>query len=402
MKVGYITGQYPRVTDTFIQREILSLRKQGLEIHTFSVRKTNAEQLTDEEQKNEFHQTYYLLAAHFTQFAKSHLYLILTKTFQYFKTIKLACTTSQPGIRGFIFQLFYFAESGVLAQELQHRQIRHIHNHIADSSCTVAMLAAELCGARFSFTIHGPYIFFEPYRWSLEEKIKRASFVVCISNFCRSQCMLFSPFEQWSKLHIVHCGVEPHLFPARIHKGLGKKLLYIGRLAAAKGLPVVFECLVTLRQCLPCSLELTIVGDGPDRGKLEKQVSELKLDSIVRFVGYQSQANIRRYLQATDIFVLPSFAEGVPVSLMEAMASGIPVISTQVGGICELLKDGESGYLVAPGDTTQLAHRIKKLYSSPELRQAFGESGRRYVQQEFNIEKETQELLKLIMRNCQS
>ena len=282
MKIGYITGQYPRATDTFIQREIFALRDLGFNVTTFSVRRPSVEQLVGQEQRTEFEQTSYLLPPRVVQFIWAHFILIVTGFFRYVEALKVAWLTRQPGLRGSMFQLFYFVESGYLARELQRQNIQHLHNHIADSSCTVAMLAAELSGISFSFTIHGPYIFFEPYRWALGEKIKRASFVACISNFCRSQCMLFSPLELWSKLHIVHCGVELDLFSVREHQGLGTKLLYTGRLAAAKGLPILFEAIASLKSRCTESLLLTVIGDGSDRLQLERYVTELGIEQNVR------------------------------------------------------------------------------------------------------------------------
>ena len=402
MKIGYLTGQYPRATDTFIQREIFSLRSLGLAVQTFSVRKPSLEQLVGEEQKSEFNQTEYLLPPQLIALIAAHLTLFFTQFSSYIRGIKLAWATRQPGLKGIVFQLFYFAEAGYLASKMRSQKVQHLHNHIADSSCTVAMLASELSGISFSFTIHGPYIFFEPYRWTLDEKIQRALFVACISNFCRSQCMLFSPPEIWSKLHIIHCGVEPDMFAPRFHEGRGKNLLYVGRLAAAKGLPILFDAIARLAPTSPEPLALTIVGDGVDRSALEQMSQELGIADNLEFVGYKSQSEVRSLLMKADIFVLPSFAEGVPVSLMEAMAAGLPVVSTRIAGISELVEDGHSGYLVPPGDVQQLADKIEKLYLHPDLRQSFGQKGRKFVQKNFDISSESARLSKIFETSLQS
>ena len=397
MQLGYLTGQYPRATDTFIQREIFALRDLGFEVQTFSIRKPSLDQLVGQEQKTEVEKTNYLLPPHIIAYFFAHLFLAFTRGIAYLKSLNLAWKTRQKGLKGFIFQLFYFIEAGYLARKMQQQNIQHLHNHIADSSCTVAMLAAELSGISFSFTIHGPYIFFEPYRWALTEKIERALFVSCISHFCRSQCMLFSSIDHWHKLHIVHCGVATHQFDCRTHQGPGKHLLYTGRLAAAKGLPVLLEGLAALKEQLRSDFILTVIGDGPDRDQLESQVSNLDLSQNVRFVGYQSQSEVRRYLKSTDIFILPSFAEGVPVSLMEALASGVPVITTQIAGISELVENGKSGYLVAPGDAKALTKKIVQLFEQPQLRQSFGEVGREKVVRAFDVMKEAKWLSEILL-----
>jgi glycosyltransferase involved in cell wall biosynthesis len=270
-----------------------------------------------------------------------------------------------------------------------------LHNHFADSSCTVSMLAAALGGFTFSFTMHGPSIFFEPYRWQIGEKIKQSLFVCCISHFCRSQGMIFAPSNKWNRMHIVHCGVDPALFKVVEHQGVGKHLLYVGRLAVVKGLPILLESLVALKRSHP-DITLTVVGDGPDRAQLEAQTAQLGLSGNVKFVGYQSQAQVREHMQRTDVFVMSSFAEGVPVVLMEAMAASVPVVATQIAGISELVEDGIGGYLVPPGDTIALADRIKKLLDSSELRSQLGAAGREKVVAEFNIHHEVARLYRVM------
>jgi glycosyltransferase involved in cell wall biosynthesis len=395
MRIAYLTGEYPRATDTFIQREVMALRDRGVEVHTFSVRRTGDEHIVGPEQKAERDRTFYILPPNPLNLILAHLTLLLSSPRRYLRALKLAWTTRQYGLKGNLYQLFYFAEAGILAQQIRNRQIQHLHNHIADSSCTVAMLAAELGGFTYSFTLHGPYIFFEPYRWRLDEKIKRALFVCCISYFCRSQAMLFSPMDKWERLHIIHCGVNPNLFDLVSHDRSSKRLLYVGRLAANKGLPILLESLATLKSAHPDIL-LTVVGDGPDRVALERMTAQLGLQERVKFVGYKSQAEVRQYLQQTDVFVLPSFAEGVPVVLMEAMAAGVPVVATQIAGTSELVEDGIGGYLVPPGDAVSLAQRIEVLLADSQLRAKFGASGRLKVEKDFNLDKEVDRLYRIM------
>jgi colanic acid/amylovoran biosynthesis glycosyltransferase len=387
MRIAYLTGEYPRATDTFIQREVAALRQRGIEVSTFSIRRTGNEHIVGAEQQAERERTFYVLPINPVQLLWAHLTLLLGAPQRYLKALKLAWTTHQPGLRGTIYQLFYFLEAGVVAQQLRQQQIQHLHNHFPDSSGTVAMLAAELGGFSFSFTMHGPYIFFEPLRWRLDEKLKRALFVCCISDFCRSQGMIFAPMNQWPRMHIVHCGVEPALFEPVRHQQRGQRLLYTGRLAAVKGLPILLASLTQLKSSYP-DLKLTVVGDGADRSQLEQMAQQLGLTDLVDFVGYQSQANVRKYMQETDVFVLPSFAEGVPVSLMEAMAAGVPVVTTQIAGVGELVENGVSGYLVPPGNADLLAERIDQLLADPDRRNQFGAAGRAKVAAEFDIQQE--------------
>lgn len=393
-KVAYLTGNYPRATDTFIQREVEALREQGVAVATFAVRAPDAAHIVSEELRRERSNTFYLLPAKPLSLLNAHWQLLRRSPRRYFRGLKLAWQTKQAGIKGTCYQLFYFLEAGFLASEICRRDISHLHNHFGDSSCTVAMLAAKLGDFNYSFTLHGPYIFYEPYHWRLDSKIINAKFVACISDFSRSQAMYFSPFSEWGKLAIVHCGVDPELFQQVHHSGPGHRLLYVGRLSAAKGLPVLLHSLATLKKRFP-EITLRLVGDGEDRAMLETLAASLGLSAIVKFVGYKSQAEVRELMQQTDIFVLPSFAEGVPVSLMEAMAAGVPVVTTRIAGISELVEDGASGYLVPPGNEMALQERIAELIENAERRQAFGDVGRAKVKAKFDTRIEAGKLAAL-------
>ncbi|MGF1479056.1 MAG: glycosyltransferase family 4 protein [Cyanophyceae cyanobacterium] len=395
MRIAYLTGEYPRATDTFIQREVMTLREQGVEVQTFSVRRTGDEHLVGPEQQTERDRTFYILPAHPVALVRAHLLLLLAKPGHYWRALKLAWLTCPDGLLKALYQLFYFAEAGIVAEQMHKQDIEHLHNHLADSSCSVAMLAAELGGFTFSFTIHGPYIFFEPYRWRLDAKIQRALFVSCISHFCRSQCMLFAPPETWNRLHIVHCGIDPSLFTIVTHRQQQGRLLFVGRLAATKGLPVLFDSLAILKQTYP-DVILTLVGDGSERAELEAAIARLELTDNVELVGYKSQAEVRQYMQTADVFVLPSFAEGLPVVLMEALAAGVPVVTTRIAGVSELVEEGINGYLVPPGDAGALADKIHKLLSDADLRTRLGKNGRTKVEQEFNLHHEAKWLYQIV------
>ena len=391
LRIAYLTGEYPRATDTFIQREAAALREQGVEVHTFSVRRTRMEHIVGPEQERERKETFYIRPPSPLTISSAHLALLLRSPFQYLRALGLAWSMRQSGFRGHLYQLFYFAEAGLLAGELLRRGIGHLHNHSADSSCSVAMLAAELARITFSFTIHGPAIFFEPRRWRIDEKTRRALFVSCISHYCRSQAMVFAPLDCWARMYVVHCGVDPSLYEMTSHEGRRGRLLWVGRLAASKGLPILMQSLASLQQSYP-DLVLTLIGDGPDRSALEDQAERLGVRPRIRFLGYRSQAEVRQELKGADIFVLPSFAEGVPVVLMEAMASGVPVVATRVAGVGELVEDGVSGYLVPPGDPTPLAESVAKLIEDPTLRSRFGAAGRARVEKEFDVRQEAARL----------
>ena len=394
LRIAYLTGEYPRATDTFIQREVAALRAHDLEVGTCSIRRTGAEHHVGEEQRQAAASTFHVLEAarNPLRLISDHFQSFATGPSRYLKALALALGTSPGGVKATLYQLIYFAEAAVLARHLRRTGARHLHNHIAKSSCTVAMLASALSDIPYSFTLHGPDIFFEPVHWRLDEKIRRARFVACISHFCRAQAMAFAEPRDWPKLHIIHCGVDPARYmPAPGPRGA--RLLFVGRLAAVKGLPVLFEAMRTLDHP---DLTLAIVGDGPDRASLEAAARDTPaLAGKVTFLGYRSQGEVAALLQETDILVLPSFAEGVPVVLMEAMAAELPVIATRIAGIPELVDDGKSGLLVPPGDIKSLAQAIETIITNPDDADVMGRAGRATVTAEFDSETEAARLAHL-------
>ncbi|MBV1862923.1 MAG: glycosyltransferase family 4 protein [Rhodobacteraceae bacterium] len=396
--IAYLTGEYPRATDTFIQREVMALRGLGVDVNTCSIRKTGPEHLVGEEQRDEARKTFYVLKAAKSpvRFVGAHLRALASSPKRYFRGLSLAWRSSAPGIKARLYQFFYFAEAVVLAEHLKKQEVIHLHNHIATASCSVAMLASEVSGIPYSFTLHGPDIFFEPHRWRLDLKIEKAAFVACISDFCRSQAMAFSPVSHWPKLHIVHCAVEPERYEIARDQGQNTPhLTFVGRLASVKGLPILFEALPQILTDFP-DLKVTLVGDGPERVQLEQDAKAMGLAGVVEFAGYRSQSDVAEILQQTDMLVLPSFAEGVPVVLMEAMAARVCVITTQVAGIPELVKNGVSGVLVPPGDAGALARAIATLLADPARRLQMGIEGREKVIAQFNVATEAAWLAEIL------
>ena len=391
LRIAYMTGEYPRATDTFIQREVASLRQSGVHVQTFSIRKPHNKENVGPETQAELERTYYVFPPKVGKILGAHWKLLVSSPGRYLGALKTALTVRPAGVKPFIWQIAYFVEAGVIAREFRRQNLSHLHNHFSNSSCSVAMLAAQMGGFTFSFTMHGPAEFFEPKYWRLDEKIKRALFVSCISHFCRSQGMIFGPQDKWNRMHIVHCGVDPALFPSVAHQGQGGSLLFVGRLAGVKGLPMLLDAVAKAKAKQP-SVRLTLAGDGPDRQRLAEQANRLGIADAVTFLGYQSQAQVRELLQKTDVFVMGSFAEGVPVVLMEAMAAGVPVVATQIAGIPELVEPGVNGLLVPPGDAESLATAIESLVADAALRARFGAAGREKVAAEFNIHREAARL----------
>jgi glycosyltransferase involved in cell wall biosynthesis len=386
--IAYLTGDYPKVSHTFILREVEAVRASGVRVIPCSIRQPPEAEFKGQEERRARAETFYvkpaarnplrLLAAHGRAFLRSPAI--------WAKTLALAVRMRSPGVKALIWQLFYFLEAGVLADHLHRNRVRHLHNHFGNSSCSVAVLAAELARIPFSFTEHGPAIFFEVDRWALPEKIARAAFVVAITHFCRSQLMLFSDPRHWDKITIVHCGVDPAAY-RRDPGGNGKRVAFVGRLDPVKGALLLIEAMATVLKAHP-DATLTLAGDGPARAGAEARVKALGIEPAVHFAGFMTQGQVADLLATSDMLALPSFAEGLPVVYMEALASRIPVVASRVAGVQELVEDGVTGFTVPPGDVATLADRMIRLMDDPATAKAMGEAGRKAVEAGFDIRAE--------------
>ncbi|WP_374375226.1 glycosyltransferase [Tabrizicola sp.] len=385
--IAYLTGDYPKVSHTFILREVEAVRAAGVPVITCSIRKPSEAEFKGQEERRARAETFYVKSAakNPVRLMAAHGRAILRSPATWARTLALAIGMRSPGLKSLIW-LFYFLEAGVLADHLRRNRVRHLHNHFGNSSCSVAVLAAELAGIPFSFTEHGPAIFFEVNLWSLPEKIARAAFVVAITHFCRSQLMLFSDPAHWGKITIVHCGVDPAAY-RRDPGGTGKRVAFVGRLDPVKGALLMVEAMAIVLKAHP-DATLALAGDGPARAGAEARARALGIESALHFAGFMSQGQVADLLATSDMLALPSFAEGLPVVYMEALASRIPVVASRVAGVQELVEDGVTGYTVPPGDVTTLANRIIRLMDDPATARAMGEAGRKAVVDGFDIRAE--------------
>ncbi|SNX74578.1 glycosyltransferase involved in cell wall bisynthesis [Cereibacter ovatus] len=393
-RIAYLTGSYPAVSHTFILREVEALRTLGREVLTCSIRRPGPEHLRGPAERAAADTTFYVLRAALNPVRLARaLAFALRSPRRALDALNLAWRTRRPGVKGTLWQMFYLLEAAVLAHHLQQQGVSHLHNHFGDSSGSVAMLAGALAGLPFSMTLHGPAIFFEPRLWRLDEKIARARFTVCISRFCRSQAMIFADPRHWPKLKIVHCGIDPARYGRTADRPAGKEIVFVGRLAAVKGVPVLLDAFAEVLKTHP-DARLTLVGDGPERAAIEARAEAL--GGAVTFTGYLSQDEVAGVLARADLFALPSFAEGVPVVLMEAMASRLPVVATRIAGIPELVAEGDSGCLVPPGDAPALARALERLLQDPDLRRRMGDAGRAKVEAHHAIATEAARLDRLL------
>jgi len=401
MKIAYLMNSYPMVSTTFIGREIAGLEAEGLKVDRYAIRRWDGT-LVDPADLAEAARSDYLLEDGAAKLIGGFLAEAVANPKGMLRAIKLwrRLLSAAGGAfgGGFARHAAYLLEAVALRRRIRRHPVAHVHAHFSSNAAAAAMMCRALGGPSYSFTVHGPDELFEPARASLGLKIEHAAFVACISHFCRSQCMIFAPPEAWDRLRIVHCGVRPDRYapsPEALAARTGKRIVFVGRMSQIKGGPVLLEAFAAARKTHP-EAELLLVGDGEQRPMLEEMTARLGLGDVVRFLGFRSQDDVRALMAEADILALASFAEGVPVVLMEAMASGLPVVASRVAGVGELVEDGVSGFAVHAGDVESFGARFAELLNDADLRARMGAAGRAKVAAEFDLDAETAWLGRLI------
>ena len=377
LRLAYLCDQYPAISHTFVLREIEALRRLGAEIATVSIRASNPDHLKAAADKREFETTYAVLPVGVAKLPAVHLTAFARQPVRYLATLLWALRTGHGSARGRLWQLFYFAEAVLVWGKLRREGLSHVHAHFTSPAADVAMIVARLGrGWSYSFSAHGTDIQTAD-QGLLAEKVRNARFVVCVSDFGRSQLMTLVDDDHWSKIHVVRCGIDLAQFdgdrPASASSG-ELRILNVGRLHPVKGQAVLLEALAIVLEG-GVEARLTIVGDGERREALERRAAELGVADRVTFAGNVGQDDIRAFYERADVFCLPSFGEGIPVVLMEAMAMRVAVVSSRIMGIPELVEDGVGGLLVPPGRPDLVAAALRRLASDPELRERLARQG---------------------------
>ncbi|NJK51001.1 glycosyltransferase family 4 protein [Candidatus Gracilibacteria bacterium] len=395
MNIAYLVNQYPKVSHSFVRREILAVEACGLKVARFSIRSCEAE-LVDKGDKQEQELTQVILGVGVKGLALALFRVALTKPAQFIEALRLTFQVGWHSERGIILHLAYLAEACVLLNWFAEQEITHVHAHFGTNSTTVAMLCRVLGGPTYSFTVHGPEEFDKATILSLAEKIQRSTFVAAVSSFGKSQLFRWCDRAFWSKIHVIHCGVDadflvhPHVpIPA------APRFVCVGRLSEQKGHLLLLEAASKLAAS-GLDFKLVFVGDGPLRSEIEQQISQLKLQNHIEITGWASGEEVQQQLLASRAMVLPSFAEGLPVVIMEALALNRPVISTYVAGIPELVEPGVCGWLVPPGSAELLAAAMRSALESPlEKLEEMGKAGAERVAQQHNAALEAKKLVAL-------
>ena len=394
-KIAYVINQYPKVSHTFIRREIVALERDGFEVVRIALRGWKDE-VIDPEDLRERERTRYVLEGGLLPLLSATLSVALRKPMRFAAALWVALRFTRRSDRPAILHFAYLAEACRLLPWLANDRVRHVHAHFGTNSAEVALFTHLLSGLSYSFTTHGPDEFDKPEFIRLPEKIRHATFVVAISSFARSQLLRWTDETQWQNIKVVHCGVDQRfLGPSRPVAESCKRLVYVGRLSRGKGLmPLLSAASLLVREGV--HFELVLAGDGEMRARLEKSIGTLGLSGFVRISGWLTNDQVRNEILEARALVMPSFAEGLPIVIMEAMALERPVLATYVAGIPELVKHGEDGWLFPAGSVDELASAMRECVEAPVSEIVrMGAHARERALLRHNIDKEVKPLADL-------
>ena len=386
MKFAYLMNMYPMTSTTFIRREIREMEKSGIQITRYAIRHW-PEELVDPEDTKEQEQTTYLLSGNLLGLLLTFFLSVVMYPREFFRAFQLWWKVLSQANSQYVQHVAYLMHAVYLFRQTKKDRISHIHAHFSTNSTTVAMLCRKMGGPSYSFTAHGPDEFDAPVHSSINEKVAHASFVVAISDFCKSQLTRFSSFDNWDKIHVFRCGVSlDELEMSDCEFENNHTFVCVGRLTDLKGQLLLPKITKRLIDQYP-NLKIILIGDGPSRSQLETQIKANDLGGVIELRGWQTNDEVKQAIQTSRALILPSFAEGLPIVFMEALALGRPVLATYIAGIPELV-DEDCGWIIPAGSEQALEKAMAEILSStPEILAQKARVGRQRIEDQHNIEQ---------------
>lgn len=394
MKIAYLLNSYPMTSTTFIRREIEALVEDGVEVVRFAARPWS-EKLVDPLDLDEQMRTHYLLAGNVPNLFRALLLELMANPIGLARAFGVAARLWRNARAGFGRHAGYLLQAIYFKQQARLAGTGHVHTHFATNATAIALLSRILGGPGYSFTAHGPDEFENTDRLSFDLKMSHAKFIVAISSYGRVQLVRASRWAHWHKIEIVHCGLSMPEFSAT-RNPCNQILVNIARFNSQKGLLLIPAAVAAVKSEFP-GLKVILIGDGEERPRLEAEIARHGVSDMLELRGWQSNAVVRETLMGSRALLLPSFAEGLPVVIMEALALGRPVISTYIAGIPELV-DASCGWLAPAGDVGALACAIREaLRASPERLAEMGHEGRRRSMARHDVVNSARQLKHLFM-----
>lgn len=399
--VAVLLSRFPLVTETFILREIDELERQGQPVRLVPLLRAD-ERVVHPEARPWVERALYtpFLSAEIGAAVWRRLRGDARRTLRLLARLFAGCRRS-PGVA--LRTLALFPKALYLAERLVGEGIGHLHAHYATYPATVAYVVSELAGIPYSVTVHAHDLFVD--RSLLAEKVRRATWVRTISRYNRETLLRLFPELPPQRVRVIHVGVDPARYAGAaatpVPAGEPPTLLAVAGLKPYKGLPVLLQACDLLRR-RGIDFRCDIVGEGPQRRTLERQIRRLRLGDRARLLGARPQEEVANRLAVAAVVVVPSVVaadgqmEGIPVVLMEAMAARRPVVASALSGIPELVEHEVTGTLVPPGDAPALAAALERRLREPLGRAATLDAAARRVDEQFRLDRGAAGLARLL------
>jgi len=397
MRIAYLISEYLSGYHSYLVREVRTLRSKGLDIYVVSIRPADRpfSTLTPVEQE-EAATTDVVKEIPLWNVLAIHCETAIRRPAGYLRGLLAALRLSGLSARRLLYYLCYFGEAVVAGHWIKAKGLTHFH---VQYSSTVGLLITKVFPLTMSLTLHGSGEFVDPRGFHVAEKVAAATFVCAVSQFGRSRILNSCAPSDWSKVEVVHLGVDSDEFAPGVFRASPETfhVISVGRLVKLKALPILLNAVARLvREGRRVMIHLA--GEGPEQDYLQESAARVGLERLVVFEGYVDQPRLRELYRSADLLVMPSFDEGVPVVLMEAMAAQVPCVATRITGIPELIRDEVDGLLVAPSDEEALAAAIRRCVDDPELRRRLGQAGRKRVREVFDLERNCGTLAEIFRR----
>lgn len=397
LRLACLTPEYPKPSHTFVRREIQELERRGHTVLRLSIRDTSA-MAVDAADQEESSRTFSCLAQPWWKFLLALCAVSVSRPRKFVAALRASMEMWIPSERSLLRHTAYLAEAALLLRLLRDHQVRHVHVHFGTNAAAVARLIHCLGGPTYSMTIHGPGEFDAPRSFCLKHKVEDSLFTVAISSFGTSQIRRWISTGASGKLHVVRCSVGDDFLPPPMPLDPSSNVLVcVGRLTPQKGQLLLLDAARLLRD-RGIQFRLVLAGDGELRGEIEARIHSLNLEDTVEITGWIDEQEVRRRLSESRALVLPSFAEGLPVAIMEAYACGRPVITTRIAGIPELVVHRENGWAVTAGEVQPLADAMEEaLDASVRTLQGMARLGRDAVRSRHYTPTEVDRLEELLL-----
>lgn len=397
MIIAYLIPIFPMPSQTFIRRELAALEARGWTIHRFAMRRFGGGP-ADPADQVEQDRTHYILDAGARRLTSTLVLEMLSRPRRFLTALREAVGMGLRSEKGLVRNLIYLAEACFLRRRLAECGARHLHAHFGTNSAAIAMLCRVLGGPSFSVTFHGPEEFDAPRALSLRQKVRHAAFVAAISHFTRSQLLRWSEYRDWSKIRVVYAGINPvYLRHGPVPIPDAPRVVNIGRIVEQKGQAILIHAVARLLE-QGIDVELVIASDGPMRGEIERLIEQFGLRDRIRLTGYLDDQGIFDEILAARAMVLPSFAEGLPSVLLEALALGRPVITTAIAGHSELIEPNVNGWLIPAGDVDSLVNAMAEVLTmAPAELEQMGRAGAVRVAEQHDPEAAAERLTELFL-----